>query len=925
LFSREDFEGRDRYTTPEIQRTNLASVILQTKAMKLGAIESFPFLDPPRSPAIQDGYKTLFELGAIDSNQNLTDLGWKLSKLPVDPRIARMILAADKENCLREILILGAVLEIQDPRERPHDKQDKADAAHQQFLDPDSDFFGYLKMWDFFHSLKVNLSQSKLRKACAQNFLSYNRMKEWSDIHVQLMQLVREAKLRFQARKDDYDAIHRCILTGFLSGIANRTERFDYTVAGGTGQGKFYIWPGSGVMKKTKELPPGTAGILPTPGSAGILPANEQAGSLRTQGASCLPPVQAGSLRTRDWLVSAEKLETTRKYIRCVAKIDADWIEPIASHLIAKSYYEPHWNRQTGYVHAYEKVSLFGLTIVPKRRVNYGAIEPQKARDIFIQNALVEEELDIKCDFFAYNRLMIEEAESLQDKLRKYGLLRPSWARYDFYQERIPSHVYDRKTLEKWYKSASKEEKRSLHFELSDLCVEKVDRKELENYPNTLTTFDGTEVPIEYHYLPGEEDDGLTVVVPLEGLRQLEPTRLGWLVPGLLESKITAMLRALPKEIRRSLVPIPDTARSLVKELAFADGVLEDKLAVCVSRLAGQRIKPEDFNREQLPNDLRMNIRVVEENGKTLATGRQLDELRKQLGVQASQTIAALNDPRWNRENLTEWNFGDLPESIEIHRGKVAIKAFPMLVDCGKSVSLQLADSLDRANRETRLGLMRLFQLKNNRDLNTQAQWMPLKNIGVSINTADLIAVRAMELDDKPIPRNVHEFTERMRQAKTRLPLAVQDVTRLLGPLLETLQAARLAIEKNKTSKTHTAYQDAKTALAELTPQNFLTQTPWTWLREYPRYFKAIAARFEKLKSGGEQQDRTATAELGRYWSMYQDRLELHEAAGIIDPELVLFRYMIEEYRVSLFAQKLGTIVKVSPQRLEKQWEKVKK
>ncbi|MCL2305893.1 MAG: DUF3418 domain-containing protein [Planctomycetaceae bacterium] len=638
------------------------------------------------------------------------------------------------------------------------------------------------------------------------------------------------------------------------------------------------------------------------------------------------------SLSTR-WLVSAERLETNRKYLRCVAKIDPDWIEPIAAHLITKTYFEPHWNRETGYVHAYEKVSLFGLTLVPKRRVNYGPIDPAKAREIFIQNALVDEELDTKCDFFAYNRLMIEEAESLQDKLRKYGLLRPSWARYDFYQARIPEQVYDRRTLEKWYKSASKEEKQSLHFGLTDLCATEIDRKELENFPNTLTTSDGTEVPIEYHYLPGEEDDGLTVIVPIEGLRQLEPSRLGWLVPGLLESKITAMLRALPKEIRRSLVPIPDTARSLAKELAFADGVLEEKLAVLVSRLAGQRIKPEDFNREQLPNEWCMNIRVVEEDGSVAATGRVLDDLRKQLGVQASQTIAAVNDPRWNRENLTEWNFGDLPESIEIVRGKVAIKAFPMLVDCGKTVSLRLADSLDRANRETRLGLMRFFQLKNNRDLNTQVKWMPgnagfqpaQRQAGCLRSQEDLIAARAMELDDKPIPRNVHEFTERMEQAKTRLAIAVQDVTRLLGPLLESQQQARLAIEKNKSPKTQWAWQDAQAALAELTGANFLTQTPWCWLKEYPRYFKAIPARFEKLKSGGEPFDRSATAELGRYWNRYKERLELHEAAGLIDPELLLFRYMIEEYRVSLFAQKLGTAVKVSPQRLEKQWEKVRK
>ncbi len=913
LYGNEDFEGRERYTTPEIQRTNLASVILQTKSLKLGAIEAFPFLDPPRHAAIQDGYKTLFELGALDSNNELTEIGRKLSRLPVDPRIGRMILAAENEGCLREMLIIASVLEIQDPRERPRDLQEKVDAAHEKFLDPRSDFLAFLKIWDFYQELKETLSHSKIRKACVQNFLSFNRMREWSDIHVQLLQLVRETKLRLGPRQDDYHAIHRSILTGFLSGISHKDERRnEYDVPGG---GKCVLWPGSGLSKlkvgsekqeekNEKKPPPTSHSPLPTSHSP-------------------------------KWLVAAERLETTRKFLRTAARIEPDWIEPLAGHLIQRTYLEPHWNRETGYVHAYERVSLFGLVIAAKRRINFGPIDPKAAREIFLQYALVEGELETKCEFFEFNRMMLDEAKKLQDKLRKHDLLRGPLGRYEFYQSRIPETVYDRKTLEKWYFAAPKAVRESLCFSLSDLCNENVDPDVLKQFPDTLTTFDGTEIPIEYNFAPGESDDGLTVAVPIEGLRQLEPARLGWLVPGLLEQKIIALLRALPKEVRRNLVPIPETARALSQKLAFGEGNLEEQLALAVSRLLGRRIQPADFDRERLPDDLKMNIRVIAENGEVLARSRELEPLRKELGVQAAESVASVNDPRWNRDELGDWNFGELPESVELKRGTLTIKAFPALFDQGKTVSLRLSDSLDRASRETRLGLMRLFYLKSARELQTQVQWVPridqlkmyaqaLPEFELKTAVAELIALRALESDEKPLPRTQSEFAARMKQGKERIGIAVQEVTKLVGPLFESYQEARLAIEKNKTQKLDYAWKDAKSVLAELTAPGFLQRTPWVWLKEYPRYFKAIAVRFEKLKSGGEPVDRGATAELARFGAMYRERLELHESSGIVDPELLLFRYMIEEYRVSLFAQKLGTALKVSAPRLEKQWEKVR-
>ncbi|MGL6196019.1 MAG: ATP-dependent RNA helicase HrpA [Thermoguttaceae bacterium] len=923
LYSKEDYDTRERYTIPEIQRTNLASVILQTKALKLGAIESFPFLDPPRFSSIQDGYKTLFELGATDTNGELTDIGWKLSKLPVDPRIARMILAADKENCLREMLIIASVLEIQDPRERPHELHEKADAAHEKFIDPNSDFASHLKMWDFFHGLKDTLSRSQLRKAASQNFLSFNRMKEWSDIHLQLLSLIRDTKMQLTPRRDDYDAIHRSILTGMLSGIACRDEKNEYLTAG-PGNGKFVLWPGSGLAKKTQLLEPQEL-------ADNARPSTQQ---------SKLPQF----LQSRPkWVVAAERLETTRKFLRVTAKIDPSWIEPLASHLIQKSYSDPHWNRDTGYVHAFEKVSLFGLVIVPKRRINFGPIDTKQAREIFIQNALVDGELETKCDFFTYNQILCEDAQKLQDKLRRHDLLRGQRAKYDFYQTRIPETVYDKRSLEKWYHNTKKSEKESLFFTLADICVEDVDESVLEKFPDTLTTFDGTDAAIEYNYSPGEEHDGLTVVVPIEGLRQLEPARLGWLVPGLLELKITALLRSLPKEIRKNLVPVPDTAKRIANEMVFAHGVFEEVLTSAASRIAGVRITPKDFQTDKVPDELKMNIRVVSSEGEQVAQGREIDSLRKKLGVKAAESVAAVDDTRFSKEKLTEWNFGDFPESVEITRGKMQIKAFPTLFDRNEYVDLKLSDSLDRANRETRLGLMRLFYLSRRKELKTQVEWLPnldkMKiyaqpllpqepNVPQSVlfvkSISELIALRALEADEKQLPRNELEFKARITAAKNRLGIAVQEVTKFVGPFFESFQQARLVIEQNKKPGTEFAWRDAKSALAELVTPGFLARTEWKWLKEFPRYMKAVSARFERLKSGGEQQDRAATTEIAKFWARYTDRLELHEASGIIDPQLSVFRFMLEEYRVSLFAQKLGTAMKVSAQRLEKQWENVR-
>ena len=931
LYSETDYKRRDHYTTPEIQRTNLASVILQTKSLKLGAVEQFPFIDPPRSAAISDGYKTLFEIGAIDEKQELTRIGRQLSRLPVDPRIARMILAADENDALREMLIIAAALEIQDPRERPHELQEKADTAHRQFLDPQSDFFAYLKMWDFYQSLKEKLSQNQLRKACVQNFLSYNRLREWSDIHLQLQPLVREAGFKLKKRRDDYDAVHRSILVGMLSGIAHRDQKYEYMA---TGNARFYLWPGSGVLKKS----------LRDDETADADDTSNVASKNEKKNAQNAPPKP-------NWIVASERVETTRKYLRTVARIEPDWIEPMAEHLVNRSYSEPHWSADAGKVNAFEKVSLFGLTIVPRRRVNYGTIDPKESREIFINAALVEGEFWpdgkpqnshqlTKLDFFRHNQQVRDEAKALQAKLRRHEFLLGNWAVYEFYQARIPETVYDRATLENWYKTLDKNARRSLFMTLADVAKEDIDESTASQFPDAIETLHGTEAKLEYTFNPGQPDDGLTVVVPLEGLREIEPSRLGWLVPGLLEQKVEAMLRALPKSLRRPLVPIPDTTKAIVSQLRFGDGSIEESVAKHVSRIAGERVSVADFSVERLPDELMMNIRVVGSDGSQIAEGKQLETLRKELGVQAAASVAAIDDPKWSRDNVTNWDFGDFPESIEIVRGGMTVTAHPTLVDSlridnRESIALRLSNSPGQANKLSRLGVLRLFQLANRKELRTQAQWLPnfeklkvfaygLPDFDLKRDAADLLASRAIELDDKPLPRSEGMFNGRMQQGKLRIGLAVQDVTRIIGPLLEHFQQARMLVEQNKNSRYQQAVGDIKLQINRLFAPGFLTDTNWQWLREYPRYLKAILQRFDKLKSGGEQHDIESTSLLAEWQSHYDERLALHESLGIVDVELETLRWMLEEYRVSLFAQKLGTSIKVSETRLQKQLEKIR-
>ncbi len=926
LYGEDDYLARDRYTAPEIQRTNLAAVILQTTAFRLGDIERFPFLDPPRADAVRDGYKTLFELGALDENRELTEIGRKLSRLPVDPRIGRMILAAEQEGCLSEVLVIAAALELQDPRERPVERQEAADERHARFADPESDFLSYLKLWDFYHKLKGDLSRNQLRKACRDNFLSHNRMREWTDIHLQLMDLVREAGIQSKGEKIErrppqpseedssgvsiplqqlegdsaavrsrqkkadvsarYERIHRAILTGLLSNLALRGESHEYTVAGG---GKAYLWPGSGVFASGPK-----------------------------------------------WIMAAEVIETTRRYLRTCARINPRWIEPLSGHLLKRAHSDVRWDRQAAAAVAQERVSLFGLTIVPRRQVRYGPIDPAAARQLLIQDGLVEEQFDLKADFFAHNHMLRLEVERLEEKLRRRDLLRGQWAIYDFYDRRIPEDVYDGQRLLRWLRGAesSSPGRRPLFMARADLLNDDAPVVAENAFPDTLPV-ERAELPLEYQFEPGSEQDGLTVHVPLEALNQLDADRLDWLVPGLLEQTVVAMIRALPKSLRSALVPPPQSAHKALGLFHFGAGTVNEAVAAALSRIAGERIAPHAFDLDKLPTELRMKIRVLGEEGQTLAQGPDLGQIRRQLGQQAAAGIATLDDPRWNRDGLTTWDLDELPEQIEIHRRGMTFKAFPLLVDQGDSVAVRLADSPQRAAAETRAGLRRLFTLGAWRDLKTQVDWLPgldkmrvyaasVPGFDVRQQLAGLIADRAF-VAGRPIPRSKDEFDRQLKSGREQIGLAVQEAAGLMLMLLEALHQARLAVER-ASPKWQYAIDDVREQMDQLTGPAFLTATPWEWLQHYPRYLRAIRQRLESLPGGSLARDQRAYHEqLQPRWQACLDRLCQERESGDCDPELVQYRWMLEEFRVSLFAQKLGTSLPVSAKRLEQQWAKVRR
>ncbi|VBC39566.1 ATP-dependent RNA helicase HrpA [Burkholderia pseudomallei] len=902
LYEESDFAGRARFTDPEILRSSLASVILRMKSLHLSAIESFPFIEPPPGRAIADGYQLLNELGAVDDENALTPLGRELARLPLDPRVGRMILAARDQQALREVLVIASALSVQDPRERPVDAQEQADQAHRRFADERSEFLQWLRIWAWFEEAVAHKkSNRQLVDACRQHFLSHLRLREWRDVHSQLLTVVREHGWRLNEADATFEQIHLSLLTGLLGNIGFKAEdEPHYLGARGI---KFHLWPGSALVKKAGR-----------------------------------------------WVMAAELVETSRLYARCIAKIEPEWIERIGAHLLKKSLSEPHWEKRPAQVAAFERATLYGLTIYHRRRVAFGRQDPARARELFIRGALVDGEFDTKLAFFAHNRKLLADIEQLEHKSRRQDVLVDDELIHAFYDQAIPAGIHTGAAFERWYrdevsKSGQPEDKlRLLYLSRDDLMRHEAAGVTTELFPKRVTMA-GVEMALAYHFEPGSPRDGVTLAVPLFALNQVDARRAEWLVPGMLKEKAHLLLKSLPQKLRRHCVPLPEYAAGFVERAGrerFGAGGLVDALIADVREQTQVATKTSDFKLETLPAHLFMNFKVIDEHGRQLAMGRNLAQLRAELRARraplgappraaepAAQAGAAAGATALY-EHLTTWNFGKLPELLEIRRRGETLFGYPALVDRGTHCDVEVFDSPDEAARIHRAGLRRLFALqlkepikyleKNLPGLREMA--MQYMSLGTQDELRDQLIATALDRAclQEPLPADDASFHARRDEGRSRLNLLAQEIARLVGQILA--EYAGLAKKLAQAKPFPAAHADMQGQLAALVGKRFVVDTPYAQLAHFPRYLKGIALRIDKLKADPARDARQA-AELQPLAQHYQRSVA--QRGGVADARLAEFRWLLEELRISLFAQELRTPMPVSVKRLYKVWESMQR
>jgi len=881
LYAEEDFQARPPFTDPEILRTHLAAVILQMSALNLGRPEDFPFVEPPDSRQISDGFRLLFELGAVDEQRHIAELGRQLAKLPVDPRLGRMLLAAQGESCLREVLVIVAALAIQDPRERPLEKQQAADEKHRRFRDEQSDFLSLLKLWEYYHEQVRQLSRNQLRNLCQAEFLSFVRMREWHDLHQELLGRVTEMGMRLNDEPAPYDGLHCALLTGLLGHLGLKQEEHAYLGARGR---NFYLFPGSGLFKKRPR-----------------------------------------------WVMAAEVVETSRLFARTVARIEPEWVERLAGPLLKHSYAEPHWEKRFAQVSATERVTLYGLPVVVGRRVNYGLLDPVLAREIFIRHALVEGEFHCKAPFFQHNRQLLAELEELEVRARR-DLTADEEALYRFYDERIPEGIYSGPSFETWRKRAERDQPRLLFLDRAVLLAEAGPVADGERFPDHLD-LDGLKLPLTYRFAPSADDDGVTLTVPLAAVNQVDPKRLDWLVPGLRAERMAALLKSLPKALRRNFVPVPNYTRALLEALEPDARSLVEAMTEQLQRMTGVRVPEEAWNPEAVPGHLRMRFRVVDAEGLELAVGRDWEAIQRQLRGEARAGFAALPTPEFERERLRDWDFGELPEEVNFVRNGIRLRGYPALVaEPDGTLALRLLDSLARAEMATRGGLRRLIGWRLGpvfktlaRDL-PQFQRMTLHFVGLGTQETlredllNAILDRAF-LSDEPLPRDRAAFEALLARGKTRLSAVRGEMGEMAAAILAAYHEVRRTLSDEPVWAE--AMADVRDQLAHLIYPGFLGQTPPEWLPHLPRYLRAIALRLQKLRQAPDK-DRQRRGDIMRLWEGCKRQLERDAERERHDAELIRFRWLLEELRVSQFAQELKTVAPVSVKRLEEQWGRMR-
>lgn len=897
LYAEEDFVQRPEFTDAEILRTNLASVVLQMLHLGIGDIRKFPFVEAPDSKYISDGYRLLEELQAVDGKGQLTAIGRQLASLPLDPRLARMVLEGQRQGALREVLIIVAALTVQDPRERPAEKQQAADEKHRRFWDENSDFIAYLNLWNYAEQQRQDLSQNQWRKQSAREFLSHLRLREWRELHHQIRLACKPLNFKENQESAAYPSLHKALLAGLLGNIGVKNEEPGELQYLGARNRKFSIFPGSSQFKKKPH-----------------------------------------------WLMAAELLETSKLFAHGVAKVEPEWILELGQHLLKHHYYQPHYNSKSGQVVAYDRITLFGLTLTDKKTVNYSHINSEEAREVFIRCALVEgaygqhpsrqqhkQKSSGKEDFFLHNLQQVQEVQDLEAKSRRKDILVDDEVIYRFYAERIPSHVVNFAGFEHWRKEAEKNQPDLLHISRDLLMQHGAAGITEAQFPSSMV-IEGMTLPLTYHFEPGHADDGVSIGVPASVLHTLPEARLEWLVPGFLRDKCITLIKSLPKQWRKQFVPVPHYVDQIMPRLKPGNQPLLQAVQHELERLLGKPLPRDLWQGVELDPFYRMNIHVLDERGKVLDRARDLQTLRERYRGHVQNTLQKVGE-NIERNAISQWDFGILETSCTLKRGPVQVRAFPALVVEKQAVALRLLDNPLEAEQESVRGVVALLQIQLTSSvkyllkdlLKNKDMALSIMNLGRRDEVVqDLInaAVHRACLEGFALPRDAEAFAAAVSRGKNTLVAIANQYESLLLQVLELVVQIR---KKMKTSanalQLAATFGDIQQQLEHLLYKGFMSQAPWEWLEQYPRYLKAILLRLEKAPLD-IQKDRISTRQLSQYWEKHQARLHKDgEAVYRQHPLWQQFRWMLEELRVSLFAQTLKTRVPVSDKRLDKLWQ----
>lgn len=896
LYDEKDFEKRPKYTDPEILRSSLASVILRMKSLHLSDVREFPFVQPPLPKAITDGYDLLIELNAVTAREGeLTKIGRELAKLPVDAKVARMLQAAQDNQALSEVLVIASAISVQDPRERPLDKQQQADQSHKKFSDDKSDFLSYLKIWNFAQEAIANKKSNRLLERQFQtNFLSARRLREWRDVYRQLKEMVTELGWRLNTAPATYEQLHKSLLSGLLGNIGTRVVEPDWRsppFVGARGI-KFWPWPGSALAKKAGK-----------------------------------------------WIMASEIVETSRLYARTIANIEPEWLEKVGSHLIKKSWSDPHWEKNAGNVIAFEKGTLYGLPVYGQRRVNFAPKDPKLAREIFIREALVNENFESQAPFWQHNKALIREIREMEHKSRRPDVLVDDEQIFSFYDSRIGPDVCSIASLDKWRKEKEAEDPKILFLSKKDLMRHDASGITIEYFPKKIEAA-GVPMAVNYNFDPGSPRDGVTITVPLFALNQISEEQMEWLVPGMVKEKTAALLKSLPQRLRRHFVPIPDWAKAFAQAHETPEGSLLEAISDEAAAQFRIEIKKTDFKVENLPPHLLMNYKVVDEHGRQIGMDRSLPKLRSEFSQQAKNYFqqVALMDSRVAedlQEKFEDWSFGELPDIMEIRRKGVSLIGHPAIVDRGDFCSIEVFDEPEEAKNYHKKGLKKLIRLQ----LKEQIKYLDksLKSlqsaqiIGASLpfvkqafesleNLKSQVINAAIEQSCLlgKLPNNKEEFEVICRESKAKLNLIALEISKLIEQIVN--QAASVNQKLNAFKNIKELNENINSQLKEMFSKNFIENKSINILRNYPRYLKAVEVRLEKYRKDPSK-DKEKAEEINKL-TIKLNR-ERASRKGIADPRLEEFDNLLQELRVSLFAQELRTPIPVSIKRLNKFWDSI--